>query len=195
VRNHAREVLACDFFVTVTATFRMLYVFVILDVGTRRIVHWNATEHPTAAWTIQQFRSSVSGDGSHRFIIHDRESIFSRAVDGGLAAMGLRVLKMPASTPQANAFCERLIGTMRRECLDWVIVLNERHLRRVLGEWVNHYNHGRPHASLGPGIPDQPRATAMAKNTGRGIRAVYRVTARPVLGGLHHEYDLERLAA
>ena len=116
VRKESRtEVLACDFFVTVTATFRLLYVFVILEVGTRRIVHWNATDHPTADWTMQQFRSCVSGDGPHRFVIHDRDSIFSSVMDRGLAAMGLRVLKTPASTPQADAFCERLIGTMRRE--------------------------------------------------------------------------------
>jgi putative transposase len=195
VRNHAREVLACDFFVTVTATFRMFYVLVILDVGTRRIVHWNATEHPTADWTMQQFRSCVSGDGPHRFVIHDRDSIFSWELDRGLAAMGVRVLQTPAWTPQANAFCERLIGTMRRECLDFMIVLHDRHLRRILGEWVNHYNHGRPHASLGPGVPDPSRPIGIVKNSGRAIRAGYRVTARAVLGGLHHEYDLERVAA
>jgi transposase InsO family protein len=100
-----------------------------LDVGTRRIVHWNATEHPTAAWTVQQFRAITPGDQPQRFVIHDRDSIYSSAVDGALAAMGLTVMKTPVRCPQANAFCERLIGTIRRECLDWVIVLDERHLR------------------------------------------------------------------
>jgi putative transposase len=156
VRSHASAILACDFFVTITAKFRTLYVFVVLDVGTRRIVHWNVTEHPTAEWTVQQFRAIVPGDQPQRFLIHDRDSIYAAAVDRAVEAMGLTILKTPVRCPQANAFCERLIGTIRRECLDWLIVVHERHLRAVLVEWVAHYNQGRPHASLGPGIPDVP---------------------------------------
>jgi putative transposase len=140
VRNHAGAILACDFFVTITARFRTLYVFVVLDVGTRRIVHWNVTAHPTAEWTVQQFRAIVPGDQPQRFLIHDRDSIYAAAVDGAVEAMGLTVLKTPVRCPQANAFCERLIGTIRRECLDWLIVLHERHLRCVLHERVGHYN-------------------------------------------------------
>lgn len=132
VRNHARSVLACDFFVAVTATFRIVYVFVVLEVGTRRIVHWNVTNHPTADWTAHQFRMIVSGDQPHRYVIHDRDSIYSEGVDRSLAAMGLTVLRTPVRAPQANAFCERLVGTIRRECLDFMIPLNERHLRRIL---------------------------------------------------------------
>jgi transposase InsO family protein len=117
VRNHARAVLACDFLVAVTVRFRLLYVFVVLDVGTRRIVHWNVTEHPTAEWTQQQFRMVAPGDQPHRFLIHDRESVFSPAIDEMLTSTGLTVLKTPVRSPQANAHCERLIGTIRRECL------------------------------------------------------------------------------
>ena len=98
----------------------------------------------------------VSGDAPHRFVIHDRDSIYSEGVDRTIQAMGLTVLKTPVRSPQANAFCERAIGTIRRECLDWMIPLNEGHLRGVLRQWVVHYNRGRPHASLGPGIPDRP---------------------------------------
>src|SRR5208282_3681677 len=87
------------------------------------------------------------------FLIHDRDSIYSRDFDAGLKAMDLRILKTPYRAPQANAFCERLIGTVRRECLDFLIPLNEKHLRGVLKEWVAHYNRGQPHSSLGPGIP------------------------------------------
>jgi transposase InsO family protein len=195
VRNHARDVLACDFFVTVTATFRLLYVFVVLDVDTRRLVHWNVTEHPTAEWTVQQFRSCITGESAHRFVVHDHDTVFSNAVDRALSAMGLRVLKTPIAVPQANAYCERVIGTARRECLDWVIPLNEGHLRRVLAEWVPHYNHGRPHASLGPGIPDRGAPNGVGECTGHAIRADRRVAATPVLGGLHHEYWLEPVAA
>jgi transposase InsO family protein len=120
VRNHAQTVLASDFCVVVTATFRVIYLFVVLDVGTRRIVHWNVTEHPTADWTGQQFRMIVLGDEGHRFVIHDRDSIYSESVDRTLEAMGLEVLKTPARVPEANSFCERVIGTIRRECLDFV---------------------------------------------------------------------------
>jgi len=93
VRNHARSVLASDFFVVVTATFRILYVFVVLEVGTRRILHWNVTAHPTADWTAQQFRMVVPGDQKHRFVIHDRDGIYSDAVDRALEAMELTVMK------------------------------------------------------------------------------------------------------
>jgi transposase InsO family protein len=140
VRNHARETLACDFFVVVTATFRVVYVFLVLEIGTRRILHWNVTEHPTAEWTVQQFRSCLTGEEPHRFIVHDHDAVFSPAVDEALKAMYLRALTTPVRVPQANAFCERLIGTGRRECLDHCIPLNERHLRKILAEWVPHYN-------------------------------------------------------
>ena len=194
VRNHARGVLACDFFVAVTATFRVFYVFVVLEVGTRRILHWNVTEHPTAAWTSQQFRMIVPGDQLHRFVIHDRDSIYAEGVDRTLRAMGLQILKTPVRSPQANAHCERLIGTIRRECLDFVIPLNERHLRRVLTEWVAHYNRGRPHASLGPGIPHPPLHLSEVASHGHRISARHEVVGTPVLGGLHHEYRLQPAA-
>jgi putative transposase len=194
VRNHAHAVLSCDFFVTVTASFRVLYTFIVLEVGTRRVVHWNITAHPRAEWTAQQFRRIVPGDQPHRFVIHDRDSVFSPAVDEMLTDAGLTVLKTPVHAPQANAYCERLIGTVRRECLDWVIPLNERHLRRVLAEWIPHYNQGRPHASLGPGLPDPARSRTLAASHRHRLPAVCRVVADPVLGGLHHEYRLEPAA-
>jgi putative transposase len=195
VRNHARAVLACDFFVTVTATFRVLYIFVVFEVGTRRILHRNVTDHPTAEWTIQQFRIVVPGDQSHRFVVHDRDSIYSEGVDRTIVAMGLTVLKTPVRRPQANAFCERLIGTIRRECLDFVIPLNEHHVRRLLREWVAHDNRGRPHTSLGPGIPEPSPERLASFSRGHQIRDGHRVVAETVLGGLHHEYRLEPIAA
>ena len=108
--------------------------------------------------------------------------------------MGLRVLKTPVRSPQANAHCERLIGTIRRECLDFVIPLTERHLRRVLTEWVAHYNRGRPHASLGPGIPDPPLDWRELGPHGHRIPDGHEVVGTPVLGGLHHEYRLQPAA-
>jgi transposase InsO family protein len=195
VRNHAHAVLACDFFTTITVRFRILYVFVLLDVGTRRIVHWNVTEHPTKDWTIQQCRTGITGETGHRVLIHDRDAIYAPAVDRAIRSMGLRVLKTPAQTPQANAFCERVIGTERRECLDWLIPLHQRHLRQILTTWGAHYNRGRPHASLGPGIPEASPALIRPAPTGHRLPTGSRVCATPILNGLHHEYHLAREAA
>ena len=196
VRNHAQAMIASDFFVVVTARFRILYVFVIMEVGSRKIVHFNVTNHPTAAWTLQQFREVITGEQPYRLILHDRDSIYSSELDSSLRLMGLKVLKAPYRAPQANAFCERLVGTIRRECLDFVIPLNERHVQRILKEWVSHYNQGRPHSSLGPGIPDPGEAFATTKDHHRHQLAHdCKVVGRLVLGGLHHEYRLERIAA
>jgi hypothetical protein len=125
VRNHARAIVAADFLVAITAEFRLLYVLVILEVGSRRILHCNVTAHPTAGWTLQQFREAIPSDHVYRFLIHDRDSIFSTEVDDELQAFGLKVLRTPVQAPKANAYCERLMGTIRRECLDYVIPLSE----------------------------------------------------------------------
>ena len=109
--------------------------------------------------------------------------------------MGLAVLKTPARVPQANTFCERLIGTIRRECVDFMIPLTERHLRAILGEWVRHYNRGRPHSSLGPGIPERSRDDRIADANGHRLPTGYRVATTAILNGLHHEYFLEERAA
>jgi len=180
--------------VALTARFRILYIFVVMEIGSRRILQCNVTAHPTSEWTIQQLREAIPSDHTCRFLIHDRHATFSSELDAAVAALGLRALKTPVRTPQANAFCERLIGTIRRECLDFMIPLNERHLRAILREWVSHYNQGRPHSSLGPGIPDRGTAPPGRKHSHR-LEATERVIATAILGGLHHEYGLERTAA
>src|SRR5262245_28130889 len=156
VRNYAKTIVACDFCVVVTATFRFLYVFVVMEHATRRILHYNVTAHPTAAWTLQQLREAIPCDHGYRFLLHDRDSIFSQQLDQTIRNLALRVLKTPPHSPQANALCERLIGTLRRECLDFLLPLAAYHLRHLLHAWVRHYNSGRPHMSLGPGIPQPP---------------------------------------
>ena len=178
-----------------TATFRVLYVFVIMEVGTRRIAHFNVTAHPTAGWTLQQFREVVTGEQSQRFVIHDRDSIYSTELDAALESMDLRILRTPFRAPQANAFCERLVGTLRRECLDFLIPLSVSHLRRILKEWVAHYNQGRPHSSLGPGIPDPPTDLTEKEILRSCVPRDHRVVTKPILGGLHHEYRFEKVAA
>ena len=119
LQNHAKAILACDFFVAVTATFRLLYVFVVIEHGSRRLMHVNVTAHPSAAWTLQQIREVVADADGHRYLLHDRDSIFAKHLDESIRALGLTVLRSPFASPKANAICERVIGTIRRECLDW----------------------------------------------------------------------------
>jgi hypothetical protein len=118
LKNHAYAIVACDFFTAVTATFRVIYVFVALEIGSRRLIHFNATEHPTAEWTLQQLREALPGDQQYKFLLHDRHQTFSAGLDEEIERWGITVLKSPAHAPTANAFCERLIGTIRRECLE-----------------------------------------------------------------------------
>jgi putative transposase len=196
VRNHALAIVACDFCVVVTATFRLLYVFVVMEHATRRMLHANVTAHPTAPWTLQQLREAIPSDHRYRFLMHDRDNIFSQHLDQRIRHLGLRVLRTPPRTPQANAICERVLGTLRRECLDCMIPLTEHHLRRLLHEWVQHYNAGRPHMALGPGIPQPPSSLSAPLQTHRHrLPKHLRVVARPALGGLHQEYWLAEKTA
>ena len=191
LKNHAQAIVACDFFVSATSTFRLLYVLVVIEHRSRRLIHCNVTAHPTAAWTRQQLRQALGFDTHYGYLLHDRDSIFSRDLDAAVGGLGLRILKTPPRCPMANGLCERVIGTIRRECLDWLIPLSEAHLRHALRSWVKHYNRGRPHMMLGPGVPDPPaaRPTATPKSC-HHLRDFGSVRSKPALGGLHHEYSL-----
>src|SRR5579862_4084215 len=170
----------------------MLYLFVVIEHRSRRLIHFNVTAHPTSAWTLQQLREAIGFENQCRHLIHDRDSIFAEHLDASIARLGVGVFKSPPHSPQANAICERLIGTIRRECSDWLIPLSESHLRSILRSWVLHYNTGRPHMALGPGVPDPPTA----HRDQRKARSRYRceelriVRAKPILGGLRHEYSV-----
>jgi putative transposase len=196
VRNHAQAIVACDFCVVVTATFKTLYVFVVMEHASRRILHTNVTAHPTAHWTMQQLRDVIPADHRYRFLMHDRDAIFSPEFDQCVRHLGLKILKTPVRSPQANALCERLLGTLRRECLDFLIPLTEHHLRSLLHEWGQHYNTARPHMVLGPGIPQPPPSLPVPPQAHRHCMPEHlRLVARPILGGLHHEYRLEQKTA
>jgi putative transposase len=198
VKNHAQGIVACDFLVAVTVRFQVLFVFLVMEVGSRRILHYNVTPHPTADWTLQQFREAIPSDHAYQFLIHDRDSIFSRGLDAELkGSFGLKVLRTPVRAPKANAYCERLVGTVRRECLDFMIPLNERHLRMILRSWVAHYNKGRPHSSLGPGIPAKSSDNPLTrpKTCRHRLSRDCQIRVEDILGGLHHEYWLEQSAA
>ena len=192
LKNHAKTILACDFFVAVTATFQLLYVFVVIEHGRRRLAHVGVTKHPTADGTLQQMREVVVDESTHRYLIHDRDSIFAKHFDNSVRALGLKVLRTPFRSPRANSICERVTGTIRRECLDWTIPVSETHLRSTLREWVAHYNGGRPHKMLGPGVPSPPAvARAVPKSASRHrLPANTIVHTKSVLHALHHDYSL-----
>jgi putative transposase len=186
--------VACDFVVTTTTALRTIYTLVVMEIGSRRILHVNSTAHPTAAWTTQQLREVFTPEHPWRYLLHDRDSTFSAALDDIVRSFGVAVLRSPPRCPKANAFCERLIGTLRRECLDWIIPLNESHLRSLVREWAAHYNQGRPHSALRC-VPEPTPDTPAALQAGRHhLAAGQRVISKAVLGGLHHEYARERAA-
>jgi transposase InsO family protein len=184
-----------DFFVVVTATFRTLYVFVVMDLGTRRILHHNVTAHPTAEWPAQQFREAPPGGHAYRFVLHDRDSIFSKELDEEVTAMGVQVLRTPVRAPKANSFCERFGGTLRREYLDFLIPFYERHLNFVLKAWIKHFNHARPHMSLAPGIPAALRPPSQESAHRHRIPKGYAVRRAAVLGGPTMNIGLKKIAA
>jgi putative transposase len=162
-----------------TATYRLLFVLVILAHERRRIVHIAVTEHPTAAWTSQQLREAFPWDDAPRYLLHDRDTAF-RAWAATSTAMGIRDVVTAAGSPWQNAYAERLIGSIRRECLDHIIIGNARGLRRVLQRHVEYYLRSRTHLGLSN---DAPVARHVAAPTDGDIVAI------PHLGGLHHRYE------
>ena len=191
LRLHAQGIIACDFLVVVITTFRLLYVFVVIEHRSRRLVHCNVTAHPTSSWTLQQLREAVGFEERYQYLLHDRDSIFAKHLDESVNRLGIEVLKSPPRCPKADSICERLIGTIRRECLDWLIPMSESHLRSILKSWIPHYDAGLPHMALGPGVPDPPPTDRdQHRPDSRHRRGEsYVVRAKSILGGLHHEYS------
>jgi putative transposase len=155
----------------------------------------HVTDHPTAEWRRQQFRDFVDGQSNYHYVIHDRDTIFSAKVDEALIGFGLKVLKTSVRSPMANAHCERVIGTIRRECLDYLIPMNERHLKRIVREFATYYNRQRPHTALGPGLPEPNQGSVPSGSHRYELPFGYRIAKTPVLGGLHHDYRLEKEVA
>jgi hypothetical protein len=179
LENHVADLVSVDFFLVPTATFRVLYVFVVLLHHRRRVVHFNVTDSPTAAWTAQQVVEAFPDDSPPRFLIRDRDGIFGGQFRQRVKAIGLAEVLITPHSPWQNPFAERVIGTIRRELLDHVIVLNERHLRRRLRNYLGYYHASRTHLALGKDAPE-PRPIEPPE---RGD-----VVAVPQVGGLHHRY-------
>ena len=180
LKNHLGSTVAVDFFAVPTLTCRILFVFVVLAHDRRRILHVNVTRHPTSAWTRQQLRESFPDDATARFLLHDGDATFDAAFGRTAEALGLTSVRTAPRSPWQNPYVERVIGSIRRECLDHVIVFNERHLRRVLRSYVTYYQRSRTHLALGK---DTPEGRAIDP-PGSG-----RIVARPEVGGLHHRYE------
>jgi len=200
LKNQASAIWCCDFFVVHTIGLRAIYVFVVMHLESRKIVHFNTTEHPTLPWTKQQIRNACFDVDMPKFLIHDNDGRFGQfgkprrverdgkavscrsALDEWLwETMGIRGIATPYSAPNANAHIERLIGTLRRSCLDHFLICNERHLHKVLSEMIAWYNSGRVHQGL-DGIPDPD------PDLEKPVPTSARVIAIPILNGLHYDY-------
>jgi transposase InsO family protein len=180
LKNHMQVTAACDFFVVPTVTFRNLFVFVVLSHDRRLIRHVAVTTHPTAEWTARQIVEAFPGGDEPKLLLRDNDRIYGADFSRQMKAMVIKEMRTPLRSPWLNPYCERVIGTLRRECSDHILALNERHLQRALRGFVEqYYNPARPHMSLAGNSP-RPRT--------REATPVDDVVATPVLGGLHHTY-------
>ena len=177
--NHLTDIVAVDFFTVPTATFRILFCFVVLRHHRRMVVHFNATEHPTAEWTAQQIVEAFPGDDVPRFLIRDRDSIYGDFFRQRIKHMGIEEVVIAYRSPWQSPYVERVIGSVRRECLEHVIVLNDSHLRRILASYFAYYHEDRAHLSLDRNSPN-PREIE--------LRVQGKVISMPRVGGLHHRY-------
>jgi putative transposase len=182
--NHVGSLASIDFFTVPTATFRVLYVFFVLAHDRRRVLHFNVTEHPSAAWTAQQIVQAFPADTAPRFMIRDRDCIFGDQFRRRVQGLGINEVLTAPRSPWQNPYAERLVGSVRRECLDHVIVLGERHLHRIVKSYFAYYHRSRTHLSLSKDAP-VPRNVCLPP--------LGEIVALPEVGGLHHRY--QRLAA
>jgi transposase InsO family protein len=177
LRNHAADIAAMDLFVVPTIGFDLLYVLVIVRLARRDLVWINVTSNPTADWIARQITEAFPWNEAPRYLIRDRDRVYGAAVTRRLRAMGIRDKPIASGSPWQNGFAERLIGSIRRECIDHLVVLGEAHLRRILTKYAAYYNELRTHRSLNKDAPIH-----------RAIQYVSDIVSAPVLGGLHHHY-------
>ncbi len=179
LKNHAQDLIALDFFTVPTATFRVLFVLVVLSHGRRRLRHFNITEHPTAEWTGRQLIEACGPEDSPRYLIRDRDQVYGERFSRPARRLDIRETVTAPRSPWQNAYAERVIGSIRRECLDHIVVIGERPLRGILSNYVDYYNETRAPLALAKDAPE-PRS-AQAPSQGRVVEV-------PRVGGLHHEY-------
>jgi len=182
LKNHASHIWVCDFTVVHDLLFRPLYVFVIIELHTRRIVHAAVTRSPTDEWTAQQLREATPWEDGPKYLIRDRDNKFGAHF--AAVARSIKILKTPVRAPRANSFCERFIGSLRRECLDHMLILHRHQLHRIVQAYIEYYNCSRPHQGIRQQIPND-----FVENSPWPIgQPGGSITSTPVLGGLHHSY-------
>jgi len=182
LRNHAHETWACDFLQTYDLLFRPIFAFVVVALGSRRVAHVGVTRAPSSAWVSQQLREATPWGEGPRFLIRDHDDKFGARFDDVAAGTGIEILRTPIRAPNANAVCERFLRSVRAECLDHVLILDEDHLAFILRRYCAYFNDARPHQGIAQKIPNgppQPQAVG-----GK------RIEETPILGGLHHDYRL-----
>ena len=175
--NHLTDIVGIDFFTVPSATFRILFVFLVLRHDRRIVVHFNVTANPTAAWTAQQIVEAFPSDDAPRFLLRDRDSIYGHYFKHRVKNMGIEEVVTAARSPWQNPYVERIVGSLRRECLNHVIILNERHLRRILHSYLEYYHEHRTHLALNRNSPIE-----------REVEERGEVISIPMVGGLHHRY-------
>jgi putative transposase len=183
LNNHREAISAMDFFTVPTLTFGVIYCFFVVSHDRRRILHCNATRHPASAWITQQLREAFPDDSSSRYLIFDRAANFNEEVVSTIKSFGIEPKRTSFRSPWQNGVAERFVGSCRRDLLDHVIVLNERHLKRLMTEYLSYYHDDRTHLRL-------DKQTPAGRATARATRLDGRVISMPRLGGLHHRYDL-----
>ncbi len=177
--NHLRSLVSVDFFTVATLTFKVLFVFVVLAHHRRRVVHVNVTDAPTAQWTAQEIVEAFPWDTAPRDLLRDRDGLYGGVFSRRVHSLGIREVKTAPRSPWQNPYVERLIGTLRRECLDHIVVLNDAHLRRLLSHYLLYYHGARTHLALDKDAPE-PRPV---ERLDQG-----RIVETPMVGGLHHRY-------
>jgi len=182
LKNHIRDIWACDFTVVNDLLFHPLYVFVIMELHTRRIVHAAVTRSPPDEWVAQQLREATPWGEGPKYLIRDRDGKYGKRF--AAVAGGIEILKTPVRAPRANSFCERLIGSLRRECLDHMLILHRRQLNRIVQEYLDYYNRSRPHQGIGQQLPE----SFAEDNRWPTSQPEGRIASTPVLAGLHHSY-------
>ncbi|HSH82602.1 MAG TPA: integrase core domain-containing protein, partial [Herpetosiphonaceae bacterium] len=182
LRNHAKEIWACDFLQIHDLFFRPLFAFIITELGSRRIVHVGVTRTPTDDWVAQQLREATPFGQAPKYLVRDNDAKYGAHFEAVATGTGIEVLQTPIRAPRANAICERLLGSVRRECLDHMLIVGAEHLRRVLKEYMTYFNRSRPHQGSEQRVPEPDEGSVPPTGIGGNVIAF------PVLGGLHHEY-------
>ncbi len=182
LRNHASAIWACDFLQTHDICFRDIFVFVIIELASRPVVHVTVTRHPTDAWVAHQLREATPFDEGPRYLIRDNDNKYGPRFNFVAVGTGIKILRMPIAAPRANACCERFLGSLRRECLDFLLILNERHLLGQVRAYVGYFNRARPHQGIDQRIPVMSTALSHPSLDDP-------IVALPVLNGLHHDYQ------